>query len=101
VPPAPAPPSAASRLKAAVTRFVPGHKTAAKETVKETREAPKATAAASAPEPARPDTRLAASRPPQKPSVFDAAPATASGQIAGAAPVVQSSSFDSRFSAMK
>jgi murein L,D-transpeptidase YafK len=107
VPPAPAaaPPSAASRLKAAVTRFVPGHKTAAKETVKETaketKEAPKASAAASAPEPARPDTRLAASRPPQKPSVFDAAPATASGQIAGAAPVVQSSSFDSRFSAMK
>ncbi|MCK1419856.1 murein L,D-transpeptidase [Bradyrhizobium sp. 180] len=87
------PPTAASRLKAAVTRFVPGHdksKDAAKE-------APKAIVAA---KPAKqPDTRLAATRPALKPSVSDGA--ADSGQMAGAAPVVQSSSFDSRFGAVK
>ncbi len=93
--PSPAP-STASKLKTAVTKLIPGHKDAAKE-------APKATAAATAPEPAKPDTRVAASRPAQKPSVFDNAPPTPSsgGQLSGAAPVVQSNSFDSRFSAMK
>ncbi|MDE2376014.1 murein L,D-transpeptidase family protein [Bradyrhizobium sp.] len=68
------PATAASRLKAAVTRIVPHH------------DAPKSVAAAKHAEP--------------KPAEA-AAPAAASTQMAGAAPVVQSSSFDSRFSAMK
>ncbi|WP_249141436.1 murein L,D-transpeptidase family protein [Bradyrhizobium liaoningense] len=91
-----APPTAASRLKAAVTRFVPGHdksKDAAKE-------APKPAVAAAKPvEPPKPqpDTRLAATRPALKPSE-GAGEAT---QIMGAAPVMQSNSFDSRFGAMK
>ncbi|WP_161532599.1 murein L,D-transpeptidase family protein [Bradyrhizobium sp. LCT2] len=90
------PPTAASRLKAAVTRFVPGHdksKDAAKD-------APKPAVAAAKPaEPVKPDTRLAATRPALKPSVSDGA--GDSGQMAGAAPVVSSNSFDSRFGAVK
>lgn len=88
------PPTAASRLKAAVTRFVPGHnksKDAAKDT-------PKPIVAKPA-EPAKPDTRLAATRPALKPSASDGA--SESGQLAGAAPVVSSNSFDSRFGAVK
>ncbi|MCP3404628.1 murein L,D-transpeptidase family protein [Bradyrhizobium sp. CCGB01] len=91
------PPTAASRLKAAVTRFVPGHdksKDAAKDAPK-----PAATVAAKPVEPAKPDTRLAATRPALKPSVNDGA--SEATQIMGAAPVVQSNSFDSRFGAVK
>jgi len=54
-----------------------------------------------APKPA--ETRQAA-KPALKPSITDstaAAPAATSSQLAGAAPVVQSNSFDSRFSATK
>jgi hypothetical protein len=93
------PPTAASRLKAAVTRFVPGHdksKDAAKD-------APKPVVAAARPaeppKPQQPDTRLAATRPALKPSMSDGA--GDSGQMAGAAPVVSSNSFDSRFGAVK
>ncbi|TFV70010.1 murein L,D-transpeptidase [Bradyrhizobium frederickii] len=89
------PTTAASRLKAAVSRFVPGSdkKDAAKD-------APKPTVAAAKPaEPAKPDTRLAQTRPALKPSVSDGAGEAT--QIMGAAPVVSSNSFDSRFSAMK
>ncbi|SPP91740.1 conserved exported protein of unknown function [Bradyrhizobium vignae] len=90
------PPTAASRLKAAVTRFVPGHDKS-KDTAKD---APKPAVAAAKPaEPAKPDTRLAQTRPALKPSVSEGA--ADSGQMAGAAPIVQSNSFDSRFSAMK
>jgi len=90
------PPTAASRLKAAVTRFVPGHdksKDAAKDMPKP------AVAAAKPAEPAKPDTRLAATRPALKPSVSDGAGEAT--QIMGAAPVVSSNSFDSRFGAVK
>lgn len=92
------PPTAASRLKAAVTRFVPGHKSkdAGKDTAKD---APKPAVAAKAAEPAKHDTRLAATRPALKPSVSDGA--SEATQIMGAAPVVSSNSFDSRFGAMK
>ncbi len=84
------PPSAASRLKAAVTRFVPGHD-ASKD---------KSVAAAKPAEPAKPaETKVAATRPALKPSVSDGAADGA--QMAGAAPVVSSNSFDSRFGAMK
>jgi murein L,D-transpeptidase YafK len=89
------PPSAASRLKAAVTRFVPGRDTA--------KDAPKpATAVAAKPaEPPKqqPDTRLAQTRPALKPSVSDGTGEAT--QIMGAAPVVQSNSFDNRFGAVK
>ncbi|MFZ5717058.1 MAG: L,D-transpeptidase family protein [Bradyrhizobium sp.] len=91
----PNPPTAASRLKAAVTRFVPGHdksKDAAKE-------APKPIVAAKPAEPAKPDTRLAQTRPALKPSVSDGA--SEATQIMGAAPVVQSNSFESRFGAVR
>ncbi|GMP08180.1 murein L,D-transpeptidase [Bradyrhizobium sp. TM239] len=92
------PPTAASRLKAAVTRFVPGHdksKEAAKDAPK-----PAATVAAKPAEPAKqPDTRLAATRPALKPSVADGAGEAT--QIMGAAPVISSNSFDSRFGAVK
>ncbi|RXH23156.1 MULTISPECIES: murein L,D-transpeptidase family protein [Bradyrhizobium] len=92
----PTPTTAASRLKAAVTRFVPGHDKS-KDTAKD---APKPAVAAAKPaEPAKPDTRLAATRPGLKPLVSDGA--ADSGQMAGAAPVVSSNSFDSRFGAMK
>jgi murein L,D-transpeptidase YafK len=84
------PPSAASRLKAAVTRFVPGHD-ASKD---------KSVAAAKPAEPAKPaETKVAATRPALKPSVSDGAADGA--QMAGAAPVVSSNSFDSRFGAVK
>ncbi|MEY9880790.1 L,D-transpeptidase family protein [Bradyrhizobium sp. USDA 329] len=89
------PPTAASRLKAAVTRFVPGHDKS-KDTAKE---APKPAVVAKPAEPAKPDTRLAATRPALKPSVSDGAGEAT--QIMGAAPVVQSNSFDSRFGAVK
>lgn len=87
------PPTAASRLKAAVTRFVPGHD--------KSKDAPKpaATVAAKPVEPTKPDTRLAATRPALKPSVSDGAGEAT--QIMGAAPVVSSNSFDSRFGAVK
>ncbi|QFI74009.1 hypothetical protein F8237_17325 [Bradyrhizobium betae] len=89
------PTTAASRLKAAVTRFVPGHdksKDAAKD-------APKPAVATKPAEPTKPDTRLAATRPAPKPSVSDGAGEAT--QIMGAAPVVSSNSFDSRFGAVK
>lgn len=88
------PPTAASRLKAAVTRFVPGHD--------KSKEAPKPAVAAAKPaEPPKqqPDTRLAATRPALKPSVSDGAGEAT--QIMGAAPVVSSNSFESRFGAVK
>ncbi|WP_249129461.1 L,D-transpeptidase family protein [Bradyrhizobium japonicum] len=91
VAPATTPPTAASRLKAAVTRFVPGHD--------KSKDAPKQAVAAKPVEPAKPDTRLAATRPALKPSVSDGA--SEATQIMGAAPVVQSNSFDSRFGAVK
>jgi murein L,D-transpeptidase YafK len=62
---------------------------------------------ASKPEPSKPDTKQAAARPPLKPSVSDApavaaaAPAAKDGAVAGSAPIVQSSSFDNRFSGFK
>lgn len=90
------PPTAASRLKADVTRFVPGHdksKDAAKD-------APKPAVAAAKPaEPPKPDTRLAQTRPALKPSVSDGA--SEATQIMGAAPVVPSNSFESRFGAVR
>jgi hypothetical protein len=86
------PPTATSRLKAAVTRFVPGRDTS--------KDAPKPAVAAAKPaEPVKPDTRLAATRPALKPSVSDGA--SEATQIMGAAPVVSSNSFDSRFGAVK
>jgi murein L,D-transpeptidase YafK len=85
------PSTAASRLKAAVTRFVPGRDTS--------KDAPKPAVTAKPVEPAKPDTRLAATRPALKPSVSDGAGEAT--QIMGAAPVVQSNSFDSRFGAVK
>jgi len=64
------------------------------------KDAPKPAVAAAKPaEPAKPDTRLAATRPALKPSVSDGAGEAT--QIMGAAPVVQSNSFDSRFGAVK
>jgi hypothetical protein len=79
-----------------VTRFVPGRDTS-KDAAKD---APKPAVAAAKPaEPAKPDTRLAATRPTLKPSVSDGAGEAT--QIMGAAPVVQSNSFDSRFGAVK
>jgi murein L,D-transpeptidase YafK len=50
--------------------------------------------------------QAAASRPPLKPSVSDISaaapePAAKDSQVAGSAPIISSSSFDSRFSAMK
>lgn len=90
------PATAASRLKAAVTRFVPGQsKDAAKD-------APKPAVAAAKPaEPPKPqpDTRLAQTRPALKPSVSDGA--SEATQIMGAAPVVPSNSFESRFGAVR
>jgi hypothetical protein len=52
------------------------------------------------------DTKQAASRPPFKPTASEAppadpTPAPKSGLVAGAQPIVQSNSFDSRFSATK
>jgi murein L,D-transpeptidase YafK len=65
--------------------------------------APKA--AAAAPKPA--ETKQASVRPPLKPTLSESQPAAApapaarDGQVAGSAPIVQSNSFDSRFSAAK
>ena len=64
---------------------------------------------ASKPETSKPDVRQAAARPPLKPSVSDAqaptvaaaTPAAKDGAVAGSAPIVQSNSFDNRFSAFK
>ena len=56
------------------------------------------------PDPNKPETRQAAAKPALKPSVTDtpaAAPAAASTQVAGSAPIVSSNSFDSRFGAVK
>jgi murein L,D-transpeptidase YafK len=92
-PAATTPPTATSRLKAAVSRFVPGHD--AKE---------KAAAAAKPAAEPKPDTHVvAAARPAPKPAASNgtADAGGASAQIAGAAPVVSSNSFDSRFSAVK
>jgi murein L,D-transpeptidase YafK len=84
-----APPTAASRLKAAVTRFMPGHHDAAKD---------KPVAAAKPAEAAKPtETKVAATRPAPKPSDG----ASDSGQMTGAAPVVSSNSFDNRFGAVR
>jgi hypothetical protein len=58
-------------------------------------------------EPKAAETKQAAARPPLKPSVSDApvaataAPAAKDALVAGSAPIIQSSSFDSRFSAFK
>ncbi len=92
------PPSTAARIKAAVTRMVPGRDTS-KDANKDAK-ATTTTAArpAEAPKP-QPDTRLAASRPALKPSVTDGAGEAT--QIMGAAPVVSSNSFESRFGAVK
>lgn len=92
VTPAPTAPSTASKLKAAVTRFVPGHHDASKD---------KPAVAAKPAEPAKPaETKVvAATRPALKPSVNDGVGDGA--QMAGAAPVVSSNSFDSRFGAVK
>jgi murein L,D-transpeptidase YafK len=68
-----------------------------------------ADAKSSAPKPAaaKPaETRQAANRPPFKPQASDsaesaAAPKDTSNLVAGAQPIMQSNSFDSRFSAMK
>jgi murein L,D-transpeptidase YafK len=71
----------------------------AKDTVRPSATVPKP---AAAPKPA--DTRVAAAtRPPFKPTLSDPAPAPAAKEslVAGATPIVQSSSFESRFSAMK
>jgi hypothetical protein len=80
---------------------------------KRTEPAPPKTTAAAAPkvtepkvtepkitEPKAADTKQASARPPLKPSVSDA-PAAKDGLVAGSAPIVQSNSFDSRFSAFK
>jgi murein L,D-transpeptidase YafK len=50
------------------------------------------------------DSKVAAAKPPLKPSVSDAAavaPAAAPGAIAGSQPVVSANSFESRFSAVR
>jgi murein L,D-transpeptidase YafK len=54
---------------------------------------------------AKPEIKQAAVRPPLKPAISDsqatAPPPAKDGLVAGSAPIVQSSSFDSRFSAVK
>ena len=69
------------------------------------RREPPALAKVSKPEVSKPETRQAAAHPPLKPTVSDtpaaSAPAAKEAMVAGAAPIVQSSSFDSRFSAFK
>jgi murein L,D-transpeptidase YafK len=85
-------PASAAKPKAAETKPTPRP------------EAPKSIVAVK-PEPKPAETKLAASRPPLKPSASDGGIHADSGtkdtQISGAAPVVSSNSFDSRFSAMK
>ena len=73
-------------------------KSKSKKAAKPKKAAAKATEAEAAPAPAE-ETKVAATRPALKPSVSDGA--ADSGQMSGAAPIVQSNSFDSRFSAMK
>jgi hypothetical protein len=78
----------------------------AKDTAKDApKEASKSVAAAKPAEIKPAEPRTAAARPPLKPTVSNGgSQAEAAGkdtQLAGAAPVVQSNSFDSRFSAMK
>jgi hypothetical protein len=75
--------------------------------------APKAAAAAPKPSDAKPadaraaDTKQASARAPLKPALSESQPAAApapaarDGLVAGSAPIVQSNSFDSRFSAAK
>ncbi len=88
--PAPAAPSTASKLKTAVTQLI--HRDSAKDKP--------AVAAAKPAEPAKPaETKVAATRPALKPSVSDGG--GDGGQMAGAAPVMSSNSFDSRFGAVK
>ncbi|WP_162268356.1 L,D-transpeptidase family protein [Bradyrhizobium manausense] len=90
--PAAAAPSTASKLKAAVTKLMPGHD--------KSKDAP--AVAAKPAEPAKPaETKVAATRPALKPSVGNGDATSGGGQLAGAAPVVSSNSFDSRFSAVK
>ncbi|WP_210349669.1 murein L,D-transpeptidase family protein [Bradyrhizobium diazoefficiens] len=97
VAPAPATsPTAASRLKAAVARFAPGHDKSKDKTAVAAKPAEPAKSSDSA-KPA--ETKVAASRPALKPSVRDGAGEAA--QMMGAAPVVSSNSFDSRFGAVK
>jgi murein L,D-transpeptidase YafK len=75
----------------------------AKPKVIEAKDTPRPSAAVpktTAPKPA--DTGVAAVRPPFKPTVSDpAAPAAKDSLVAGSQPIVPSSSFDSRFSAVK
>jgi murein L,D-transpeptidase YafK len=84
------------------TSSAPASAPAAKPKVAEAKprpESPKTTAAT------KPDTRQAAVRPPFKPSITDnsapAAPAAKETLVTGSQPIVQSNSFDNRFSAMK
>ncbi len=70
------------------------------------RSEPAAHSEASTPKASKPEIKQAAARPPLKPAVSDAPaafapPAANDGLVAGSAPIVQSNSFDSRFSAMK
>ena len=76
----------------------------AKPKVIEAKDTPRPSAAVpktAAPKPA--DSRVAAARPPFKPTVSDpvAAPAGKDALVAGAQPIMPASSFESRFSAVK
>ncbi|WP_249161247.1 L,D-transpeptidase family protein [Bradyrhizobium manausense] len=90
VAPAPAAPSTASKLKTAVSHLI--HRDTAKD---------KPAVATKPAEPAKPaETKVvAATRPAPKLPANDAA--AGGSQMAGAAPVVSSNSFDSRFGAVK
>jgi murein L,D-transpeptidase YafK len=60
--------------------------------------------AVSRPEPPKPEIRQAVARPPLKPALSEtpaSAPAARDGLVAGAQPIVQANSFESRFSAFK
>jgi murein L,D-transpeptidase YafK len=61
--------------------------------------------AISKPEPSKPEIRQAVARPPLKPALSEmpaaSAPAARDGLVAGAQPIVQANSFESRFSAFK
>jgi hypothetical protein len=61
--------------------------------------------AVSRPEPSKPEIRQAVARPPLKPALSEITAASASaakdGLVAGAQPIVQANSFESRFSAFK
>ncbi|WP_375413270.1 L,D-transpeptidase family protein [uncultured Bradyrhizobium sp.] len=60
---------------------------------------PAAVVPKTAPKPA--DTRVAAVRPPFKPTISDPAAPAANALVAGAQPIVPANSFESRFSAVK